>query len=72
MHLIIEAYYFLMVLGFLLQFMSYLSAASSVHSRKLQSGPLENEAQGPYRSPEYHATENAFNLNACYNHMPNS
>ena len=32
----------------------------------------KQEAQGPYRSPEYHATKNAFNLNACYNHMPNS
>jgi hypothetical protein len=32
----------------------------------------KQEAQGPYWSPEYHATKNAFNLNACYNHMPNS
>jgi hypothetical protein len=41
---------------------------------KIQDTRLKSkqEAQGPYRSPEYHATENAFNLNACYNHMPNS
>jgi hypothetical protein len=47
-------------------------SAALIHVAAPLESAFKQEAQGPYRSPEYQATKNAFNLNACYNHMPNS